>query len=156
MTPLLDVYLQDHHAAATAGVELAHRAVRANRGGPYEEELEAIASEIEEDAASLERIMRTLGIGRDRRKDGAAWLGEKAGRLKRNGTWFSYSPLSRLIELEGLVVGVTGKQALWEALADAPAADPFAEDLARLTARARDQRTRLEALRRRAARDAFT
>jgi hypothetical protein len=154
---LLAIYLQDHHAGATAGLELSRRAARANQDGPYGSELAAISAEIEEDVRSLERTMEDLGVPRDRRKDGAAWLGEKLGRLKRNGTWFSYSPLSRLVELEGLVVGVTGKQALWEALGAAPATTPaVTADLERLSRRAQDQRDRLEALRRRAAREAFS
>jgi hypothetical protein len=153
MTRLLVVYLQDHHAGATAGLELARRSAGAQGAGPHSFELEAIAREIEEDVLSLERIMAELGVGRDRRKDTAAWVGEKLGRLKRNGTWLSYSPLSRVVELEGLVVGVTGKQALWEALNDSGV--EISEDLERLADRAQDQRRRLEALRRRTAREAF-
>jgi hypothetical protein len=153
---LLDIYLQDHHAGATTGLELARRAARANRDGPYGGELEGIAAEIEEDVQSLEGIMDELGVKRDRRKDAAGWMGEKLGRLKRNGTWFSYSPLSRLVELEGLVIGVSGKQALWEALAGTPAARAVAADVERLAERARSQRDRLEALRRRAAAEALT
>lgn len=154
MTGLLDIYLQDHHAGATAGVELARRTARANGGGSFTRELQAIATDIEEDLAMLERIMDDLGVDRDRRKDAAAWIGEKLGRLKRNGSWLSYSPLSRVVELEGLVIGVTGKQALWEALADATG-DRFSADLDRLADRARDQRRRLDDLRREAARTAF-
>jgi hypothetical protein len=156
MSRLLDVYLQDHHAGATAGLELARRASRANRESAYAAELETIASEIEEDVLSLEQVMSELGVNRDRRKDAAGWVGEKLGRLKRNGTWISYSPLSRLVELEGLVVGVRGKQGLWEALANAPAAASVAADVELLADRARDQLSRLEALRRRAAREALS
>ena len=155
MTRLLDVYLQDHHAGATAGVELARRTARANDAEPYGSELRAIAAEIEEDVASLERIMDSLGVRRDRRKDAGAWIGEKLGRLKRNGTWISYSPLSRLVELEGLMLGVRGKQALWEALATTRAGAPIAADVERLAERADDQRRRLETLRRRAAEEAL-
>ena len=43
----------------------------------------------------------------DRLKVAGAWAGEKAGRLKLNGHLTGYSPQSRVIELEGLVVGVT-------------------------------------------------
>ena len=57
--------------------------------------------------------MTTLGVGPDRFKVAGAWAGEKAGRLKLNGHLTSYSPQSRVIELEGLVVGVTGKRCLW-------------------------------------------
>ena len=37
------------------------------------------------------------------------WVAEKAGRLKLNGRVLSYSLLSRLVELEGLIMGITGK-----------------------------------------------
>jgi hypothetical protein len=154
MSRLLDIYLQDHHAGATAGVELARRTAGTNGGGPFAGELKTIAGEIEQDLASLERIMADLGVRQDRRKDVSAWIGEKLGRLKRNGTWLSYSPLSRVVELEGLVIGVTGKQALWEALADSTG-ERFAADLEQLAKRARDQRRRLDELRRRAAQTAF-
>lgn len=156
MTRLLEIYLQDHHAGATTGLELVRRVARANRGGAYGVELEAIASEIETDVLSLEGIMSDLGVKRDRRKDAAGWVGEKLGRLKRNGTWISYSPLSRLVELEGLVVGVRGKQGLWDALADAPAGASVSADVEALADRARNQLSRLEALRRRAAREALS
>lgn len=155
-SPLLRVYLQDHHAGATAGLALARRAAQSNRGNAYGDELAAIASEIGEDRRSLERVMDSLDVVRDRRKDSVAWAGEKLGRLKRNGTWLSYSPLSRLVELEGLVTGVTGKLALWEALATVDGAvPPLPVDLETLADRARDQRARLESLRRDAAAEAI-
>ena len=44
------------------------------------------------------------------------WTGEKLGRLKLNGQLLGYSPLSRLIELEGLMLGIAGKLAMWIAL----------------------------------------
>jgi hypothetical protein len=39
-----------------------------------------------------------------------------SGRLKLNGRILRRSPLSRVVELEALVVGVRGKEALWTAL----------------------------------------
>ena len=112
----LKIYLEDHYAGATAGLELARRTADANRGTPYGDVLEPIAREIEEDRDTLRAIMTTLGVGPDRFKVAAAWAGEKAGRLKLNGHLTSYSPQSRVIEIEGLVVGVTGKRCLWAAL----------------------------------------
>jgi hypothetical protein len=155
MSELIAIYLQDHHAGATGGLALAQRAAGANRESLYGLELEALAEEIEEDLKVLERVMEGIGTKPDRRKDAAAWAGEKFGRLKRNGTWLSYSPLSRMVELEGLVVGVTGKLSLWEALGSVPERVPDGVDVEELAARARDQRSRLEALRRRAASEAF-
>jgi hypothetical protein len=151
----LATYLRDHHAGATAGVELARRAAGSNEGNPYGEELSRIADEIAEDRASLERVMDELGVRADPIKDRAAWAAEKLGRLKPNGRMIGYSPLSRVIELEGLVLGVTGKLALWESLKAAAGARIDAVDLDRLTERAADQRRRLEALRRDAASEAL-
>ncbi|MGH2986704.1 MAG: hypothetical protein ACRDLO_08460, partial [Solirubrobacterales bacterium] len=66
-----------------------------------------------------------------------------------------YSPLSRVVELEGLVIGVTGKLALWEALRDSIGDGLDGVDFVALGTRAQGQRTELEALRRKAAAEAF-
>jgi hypothetical protein len=152
---MLRTYLQDHHAGATAGRELARRAVGANGDSPYGAELSRVAGEIEEDLATLESVMEQLGVKPHALKDRAAWAAEKVGRLKPNNRLLGYSPLSRVIELEGLVIGVTGKLALWEALGDVPGERIRGVDLAALAARAEDQRQRLDRLRRDAAREAF-
>lgn len=155
MSKLLATYLQDHHAGATAGLELARRAAGANEESTYGSELAMIAEEIAEDKAALERVMERLGVKPHFLKDRGAWLLEKAGRLKPNDHWLSYSPLSRLLELEGLVVGVTGKLALWESLREAVGESIDGTGFEVLAERARDQRTRLEALHDRAAGEAF-
>jgi hypothetical protein len=46
----------------------------------------------------------------------AAWIGEKAGRLKLNGYLLGRSPLSRLEELEMMRVAVEAKAAGWRTL----------------------------------------
>lgn len=113
---LLGIYLNDHLAGAVAGTELARRALNNNRETPLATDLERLVREIEEDRLALEGLLERLKIPRSQVKTTAAWLAEKAGRLKFNGRPFGYSPLSRLIELEALTLGVTGKQALWTAL----------------------------------------
>jgi len=113
---LLAIYLQDHLAGATLGTELARRAASENTATPLGEILETIKHEIEDDRATLNSIMSALEISPDRLKNAAAWTGEKAGRLKLNGRLTSYSPLSPVVELEGLITGVTGKRALWRTL----------------------------------------
>lgn len=124
---LLAIYLQDHLAGATLGVELAHRAASENAGRPVGEALEALAVEIEQDRESLTSIMGALGVPPDRLKNAAAWVGEKAGRLKLNGRLASYSPLSPVLELEGLIAGVNGKRALWHTLRSVAEDDPRLE-----------------------------
>jgi len=110
---LLAIYLQDHLAGATTGLELARRARDENRGTELGEFLVGLAQEIEEDRDELREIMRDLGVGDDVLKLVAAWTGEKLGRLKLNGRLTSYSPLSRVLELEGLIMGVNGKLSMW-------------------------------------------
>ena len=70
MTDLLKTYLQDHHAGATAGLELARRTAGANEDTPYGDELGLIADEIAEDREALEQIMERLGISESRRVRG--------------------------------------------------------------------------------------
>jgi hypothetical protein len=78
--------------------------------------------------------------------------------LKLNGRIRGYSPLSRLIELEGLAAGIDGKRALWLVLLQILENDQRVRDfdLAKLASRAEDQRRRLEPHRLSAAQEALS
>jgi hypothetical protein len=143
---LLSSYLNDHLAGSTAGLELARRALSQNRGTRFGEVLERIVDEIADDRRTLELLMEKLDVGEDHKKVAAGWLGEKAGRLKLNGRLLGYSPLSRLIELEGLVLGVSGKLALWKSLRAVADLHPVLDELEldALIERARGQIDALE------------
>jgi hypothetical protein len=136
---LLAIYLNDHLAGATGGTELARRARGQNRGTPLGEFLEQLTAEIEEDRNRLEQVMDELGVGRDRIKAVAAWGAEKLGRLKLNGQLLGYSPLSPLVELEALYIGITGKRQLWRALAQVLGPTFAGVDFAEMEARAERQ-----------------
>jgi hypothetical protein len=153
----LKVYLQDHMAGARIGIELVRRAASSNAGSEYGAELSAISAEIEEDKQSLSEVMERIGVRPDPVKQSSAWLGEKLGRLKLNGQLRGYSPLSRLLEIEGLVAGVSAKLELWRSLRATDELRGRLEgiDLQRLIRRAEDQRARLESLHERAAREAL-
>jgi hypothetical protein len=154
---LLGIYLNDHLAGSTVGLELSRRARGSNKGNEYGDVLERIAREIEEDRETLKGLMETLEIGPDRAKVGGAWVAEKFGRLKPNGRLLSYSPLSRLVELEALALGISGKVSLWEALREVAAEDARLdpEQLSHLADRAERQRKEVWQLRQRAAREAL-
>jgi hypothetical protein len=111
-TRRLDVYLNDHLAGATGGIELCRRALRENAGTDLGAFLEWLLAEIGEDRRTLEDVAMRFGIDRSPFKPAAAWALEKAGRLKLNGQVHGYSPLSRLIELEALQAGVSAKRSL--------------------------------------------
>ena len=113
---LLPIYLNDHLAGATAGCELARRAAGANKGTEMGDFLEQIAAQTEAHRAKLEEVMARLGVAHDPLKVATGWLAEKAGRLKLNGRLLDYSPLSRVLELEGLIIAVQGRESLWRTL----------------------------------------
>ncbi|OLF15218.1 hypothetical protein [Actinophytocola xanthii] len=150
---LLGVYLNDHLAGATAGMELSRRLAR--NEGNWAGELTRIAEEIAEDRAALQDLMRTLGVQTQLYKPWLAWIGEKATRLKPNRRFASRSPLSRVIELETMRLGVLGKGMAWRALREAGDPRLPAERLERLIERADRQADELEKLRQRAAAEVF-
>jgi hypothetical protein len=150
----LAIYLNDHRAGSIAGTELAKRTLRENRGTDFEETLEWLLEQVLEDRATLERIMDELGIAKSRVKGALGFGLERIGRLKLNGQLTGYSPLSRLVELEGLSIGISGKLGLWENLQAAADEEPRlrAFDFDELTGRARAQLERLRGARLEAAR----
>ena len=153
---LLAIYLSDHHAGSTVGVELAKRAARHNAGTRIGAVLDDVVVEIEADRRALERLMASLDIETSRMKRAGAFLTERLARLKTNGRLFRFSPLSRVVELEGLALGILGKLALWEGLAGVPALEGIAGlDLTELANRARSQHDAVEECRRRAVEAAF-
>jgi hypothetical protein len=153
---LLRIYLRDHHAGAVAGRELVKRSAKANEGTPFGELLGALESEIASDLDVLESIMSRLGVSPAKGKDAAAWTAEKLGRLKLNGSFTDYSPLSRVVEFEGLSIMIQSKKALWVTLEQLGADGVDATELAHLKTRAEDQQGRIEEARREAARIAFS
>jgi len=114
----LETYLQDHRAGAAMGSELVHRLAEENLGTPYEDFLLGLTQEIDGDVEMLDRIMDRFGVSKPALKIAGAKAAEKLGRLKPNDQLAGYSPLSRVLELEGLRGGVQAKQALWDSLAE--------------------------------------
>src|SRR3954447_22226449 len=148
----LSIYLNDHLAGSTAGLQLARRIAR------HHPELRELAREIQEDRETLLELMRRFDVDEDRVKVALGWVAEKAGRLKLSGELIGDTPLNRLEKLEAMSLGVEGKLAMWEALQrthhDDPRLGPI--NFERLIGRARAQRERLESERVRVAERAFT
>jgi hypothetical protein len=140
----IGTYLNDHLAGATVARELSKRALGENTGTPLGTFLEKLHREIGEDRDTLLEVMRALNVGEDHLKTLAARVGERIGRFKPNGNLLSYSPLSRVVELEALSLGVEGKAGLWRVMQsfDDPRLAGF--DFAALERRAARQRKGLE------------
>jgi hypothetical protein len=137
---LLAVYLNDHFAGATGGVELARRLRSSSEADEMGRPLAEVCAEIEADRSILGELMKRLEIRRSIVKPPLAWAGEKLGRLKLNGRLTRSSPLSRMLELEMLYIGITGKMQLWKALQQALGESVEGFDFGQLEERAARQR----------------
>jgi hypothetical protein len=150
--PHLAIYLNDHLAGATGGVELARRLRASNeQDAAFGEPLRRVCEEIEVDRATLEGVIEQLGYSRSTIKPAGAWVAEKLGRLKLNGQLRGYSPLSRVLELEGLLIGITGKIGLWQTLTELELGQRLGIDFEQLAVRAAEQRAAVDDLHRLAA-----
>lgn len=113
---LLGIYLNDHLAGAVAGSNLARRLADSERDWSEAAVLDRLATEIAEDRCALQDMLAALDVPVRAYKKWAAWTAERLGRLKLNGSLLRRSPLSRVVELEGMRLGVEGKAAGWRTL----------------------------------------
>jgi hypothetical protein len=154
---LLGIYLNDHLAGQVGGRELARRCRSSNAGTPLAVFLDQFLDELVVDRGVVDEFMNLLGIPQSIFKQGAGWTVEKIARLKLNGRIVGYSDLSRVIELEGLCLGVEGKLSLWRTLERLQAVEPRLAgiDLAEPMARGERQLSALEGFRQEAGQRAF-
>ncbi|HEY7197199.1 MAG TPA: hypothetical protein VH306_08430 [Gaiellaceae bacterium] len=113
---LLRIFLNDHLATSAAAAALARRSLRKNRGSELGRVLEELAAELEDDLGHLEETIRSYGLKPSAAKKAAGAFAERLGRLKLNGRIVSYSPLSRLAEIEGLSLLLARSAACWRTL----------------------------------------
>lgn len=154
---MLTIYLNDHLAGATGGVELARRAAGSERGSPLGPPLQALAAGLAADRETLRELMAALDVGVTTYKVYAGWAAEKLGRFKLNGSWLSRSPLAPVIETEGLRLVVEANASVWRTLRALAETDRRldAGTIDALVERAREQAEVVERLRRQASATAF-
>jgi hypothetical protein len=117
----LGIYLNDHLAGSMTAIELVRRAVEQYKDTELGDFFARIGAEIEQDRDTLKEVMAANGVAIRRYKLAAAWAAEKAARLKFNGALLRRSPLTPMVELETLVIGIHGKEQLLRVLrANAP------------------------------------
>lgn len=144
---LLSIYLEDHRAGAAGGVALACRIADRYGDQPGFESLTSMAADIKDDQRALDVLRDGVGAGGGYVKRVVAVVGERLGRLKLNGTLVRPSPLSRVLELEALTVGVVAKRCAWTSLITFAGGDELVGvDLAELVRRADDQVVELRRL----------
>ena len=154
---LLRIYLQDHHATSSAGVQRIRRLAAAEADGPDGPVLARIADEIAAERESQERVMRALGVDPSRAKEALAKVAERAGLLKLNGKVIGRSPLTSLVELEAMTIAVRGKLAGWTSLRAALHSDHVGGiDLGQLIAQSEEHVATFGELHRRRAAEVLT
>ncbi|MFO7293399.1 MAG: hypothetical protein FWJ92_03870 [Actinomycetes bacterium] len=109
----LRIYLADQRAVQAAIVRVATRFARSNRSTPWSRELNDLAREVEDDAATLDSVAGACGADGGAVKRILSLAAERIGRLKLNGHLLTYSPLSRVVETEGLMAALTLKREMW-------------------------------------------
>jgi len=156
MSDLLAIYLNDHLAASAGGVALARR-VAGSRSGATADAAKSLSQQMAQDRDTLASIAQRLGVRRTFYKEPLALVAERLGRLKPNGAVIRRSPLSDVVEYEGLALAVDAKRAVWRTLRELEAtrSELDAAELDALAARADDQAEQVERLRIEAARRAF-
>jgi hypothetical protein len=152
---LLRIYLEDHFAGATAGAARARRLADAERDSSDAATLAKFADDVHTDRASLSAVMQALDAPDNLVKTRLASLVEKVGALKPNGFVINRSPLTSVVELEAMQMGVRGKRSLWATLALLNLPQLMEFDLDALIGRADQQLATLDDLHRRRVPAAF-
>ena len=110
------IFLRDHMVAAVAGLELARRTRGENKEGELGAFLATLVTKLESERGTLRDLARRVEIEPSSIGEAGGWLAEKAARIKLNGQLFGYSPLSRVAELEALMVFAQQRLAFWRIL----------------------------------------
>jgi hypothetical protein len=110
------IYLDDHHALLVAGRRLAVRMLGSARDPALEAFLRDLVRGLDDDRASLRARLGAAGASPSRVKAGLGTLAERVGRLKPNGSLLRPSPLTRLVELDGIRLVLESNRSLWRAL----------------------------------------
>lgn len=156
---LLGTYLNDHLAGSELAIETLEECRDHNADELLKTRLEELRIEIEEDRRVLKALIERIEAKQPAIKKAAAWMAEKASRMKLGGGGSDphETAFRRLQQLELLLTGVNGKNALWRSLemlsvADSRLAD---QDYTTLQQRAESQFSRIEEYRIEAVRETF-
>ena len=150
-------YLNDHLAGSVAALELVQHVIDHYPDTSLEKFLKQLHADISADQDVLRDLLRALDGKESPVRKAGAWLAEKLGRVKLNLGRHKTRGTGLLEALEGLELGISGKQLLWRGLATASVTLPKLKgpDYAGLEHRAIAQRERVEERRLEAARKAF-
>lgn len=153
----LSSYLNDHLAGSVAALELLDRLVETYGREPTGQFFHKLRREIERDQATLQKLIKKLGVEESKARKAAGWMAEKLSRTKISLSKSKDRKMGLFLALEALVLGISGKHSLWRALAAAAKNVPQLArlDYAGLQKRALEQRDWVELRRLQAACEVF-
>src|SRR5579872_5004037 len=151
----LATYLNDHLSGAVGAIELLEHLSKWE--GQPGRTLASVRDEVKLDRDALRGIMDKLHVAESPVRKAAGWIAHAAAQLKLRLDDPSASRLYRVEALEAVSLGIEGKLAGWKSLEAIVDAYPAIQsvDFGALQGRAAAQRSRIEALRLEAGREAF-
>lgn len=108
-------YLRTHLAGSTGGIDLFDRAAR-GLPEPAASAARRIRGELVEERDALRAMMAALDVHENPLFNTMVRVGERLGRLKPNGDLLHRTSMTDLVELETMIVALSGKLAGWESL----------------------------------------
>ncbi len=141
----IDVYLNDHLAGATAGVDLVKDAAE-RHDGDLGEFFQQLADEITADYNTLTTLMAAMNARGSGVKEVFAKAGSEIAEPKFSGETTGDADFGTFLTLETLSIGVEGKLCMWKALkaVEDEHTDLQSFEIDKLVERAQSQRDRLE------------
>jgi hypothetical protein len=141
----LHVYLNDHLAGATAGVDLVKQAAE-RHDGELGEFFAQLADEITGDYNTLTSLIDQLGAHASGAKEVLAKAGSVVSEAKFSGESTDDPEFGTFLTLETLSIGVEGKVCMWKALkvVEDNVPELAAANVDTLIERAQSQRDKLE------------
>jgi hypothetical protein len=141
----LHIYLNDHLAGATAGLDLVKSAAE-RHDGDLGEFFQQLSDEIGGDYNTLTSLLAQLNAHASGAKEAFAKIGSEVAEAKFSGETVDDPEFGTFLTLETLSIGVEGKLCMWKALkvveGEYPELGSFAIDT--LIERAQSQRDRIE------------
>jgi hypothetical protein len=145
----LATYLNDHLAGSVGAIDLIEHLIKTYEGNPIEQFCKGLCADVSADQDKLRDLMSALEVKESSVRKASAWIAEKLSRPKLEPSSDEASGVGFLQALEGLVLGIKGKEGLWRALQAVKKSHPPLErfDFERLEQRAIEQGQRVEAKR---------
>lgn len=149
----LHLYLNDHLAGSVAAIELIDNLIEHHSEDRFGKFFLDLRNEIYADQEKLRDLIRKIGSEESAIRKASAWLAEKFSRAK----FGTGDGVELLQAVEGLALGIKGKELLWCSLEAVASNFPALQgtDFGQLEKRAQDQLRRVEDLRMELTREAF-